>query len=307
MPPGSDSCASIMKLSILIVTYNSSRYITSCLTSIEKHCNNNLKKHEYEVIILDNDSQDDTIPVAAKVIDSFSQDIRKQFILKKNSNNAGFAAGVNIAATSAQGKNILLLNPDTELLTPLTSAVDYLDTHNKVAVVAGKIKKQVGGIEPSAGKLYTLFPAIIMIAGLEETLGVRYSPNKIQQVQFVSCGFTFIDRDIFNNLGKFDEDFFIYMEDMDFCYRLKKAGYKIMFYPDVAVVHASHGSSSRKFAIASIYKGVCLFHKKHFSYMSYLLIKRLLKLKAAVLVIIGRLLNNKYLVETYTAAGSACK
>src|SRR5258706_10297842 len=127
-----------MKLSILIVTYNSSHYINSCLASIEKLCKENLKKHTYEVIILDNDSQDDTIKVAEKIIDSFPQEIRKQFILKKNSRNVGFAAGINAAADSAQGTYILLLNPDTELKTLLDPAIEYLDTHSRVAALAGK-------------------------------------------------------------------------------------------------------------------------------------------------------------------------
>lgn len=296
-----------MKLSILIVTYNSSHYITPCLNSIAVKCHNNLKKHDYEVIIIDNNSQDDTIKLTEAIIDSFPQEIRKQFRLSKNTKNVGFAAGVNIASELAFGDYIMLLNPDTELLTSIDSAINYIDSHNNVAIIAGKIKKQDGGTEQSAGKIYSLIPAIIMIFGLEEALGVRYSPKKLQEVEYVSGGFTIINKKIFNTLGKFDEHYYIYMEDMDFCFRLKKAGYKVVFYPQIEVVHASHGSSSRKYAIASIYKGLCIFYKQHFSFVSYIVVKNLLKTKAAVLVFIGYLFNNKYLIETYSAAGAACK
>ena len=94
----------------------------------------------------------------------------------------------------------------------------------------------------------------------------------------------------------------MYSEDMEFCFRMKEAGYGVAFYPEVKVVHSEHGSGSRSFAIINIYKGFLYFYKKHKSYPEYLLVKLMLVTKAWIAIIIGSLTGNKYLVTTYKQA-----
>jgi len=87
---------------------------------------------------------------------------------------------------------------------------------------------------------------------------------------------------------------------MEFCFRVKRKGYKVYFSPNVVIVHARHGSSSRSFAIKNIYKGLVYFHKKHGSAFSYFMVKTMLTLKASALVMLGRIINNRYLKESYS-------
>ncbi|MBI3887604.1 hypothetical protein HY310_00870 [Candidatus Microgenomates bacterium] len=89
---------------------------------------------------------------------------------------------------------------------------------------------------------------------------------------------------------------------MELCYRVKKAGYKIVFYPDLVVLHAEHGSTNKTFAIIHIYKGLPYFYKKHRSKAEYVILRGLLRTKAGVLFIVGKLLGNDYLIQTYGQA-----
>lgn len=111
-----------------------------------------------------------------------------------------------------------------------------------------------------------------------------------------------IRRDVFEELGGFDEKIFMYTEDMELCYRAKERGYETYFYPDVEVLHAEHGSTNRTFAIVNIYKNLQYFYKKHKSPFEYYFVKTLLKAKAATLIIAGKIVGSKYLVETYKDA-----
>ena len=108
--------------------------------------------------------------------------------------------------------------------------------------------------------------------------------------------------DVFRNLGGFDENYFMYVEDMDLCLRAKKENYKTYFSPSAIILHKGQGSSSRSFAIKNIYKGLIYFNKKHGNNLSLLLIKSLLVFKASVLVLLGKIINNKYLVLSYKEA-----
>ena len=111
-----------------------------------------------------------------------------------------------------------------------------------------------------------------------------------------------IRKNIFKELHGFDEKIFMYTEDMELCYRAKLAGYDTMFYPDVHVIHAEHGSGNRSFAIIHIYKGLLYFYKKHYSRMQYISVRLLLLIKAYVAIFIGVITQNNYLTSTYRKA-----
>ena len=111
-----------------------------------------------------------------------------------------------------------------------------------------------------------------------------------------------VRKDLFTKLDGFDEYFFMYIEDMEFCYRVKKLGYAVYYYPKTKVIHLGYGSSNRSFAIIQIYKGLPYFFKKHKGYIQYLLVIILLRLKAIIAILIGVLTKNTYLVKTYKQA-----
>jgi len=123
-----------------------------------------------------------------------------------------------------------------------------------------------------------------------------------KEVDWVSGGFMLIKRSVFEEMDGFDEHFFMYMEDMELCYRLKKRNKTVWYVPDARVVHIGQGSSNRSFAIVQIYKGLLYFYKKHKSHVEYLLVKFMLVLKGRMSIFVGILTNNSYLRSTYSQA-----
>ncbi len=109
-------------------------------------------------------------------------------------------------------------------------------------------------------------------------------------------------KDVFKKIGGFDENLFMYMEDMEICFRVKKEGYAVCFYPEVMVTHRNEGSSNRSFAVGSIYKGVLYFFKKHKSPLEFKIAKLLLVSKAVISIAVGKMTKNSYLVNTYKKA-----
>lgn len=278
-------------ISFVILTYNSSKHIKNLLDSLFTKYNN-----EYEVVVVDNASTDSTVEIVEK--------FGKKVNLFKNPENGGFAKGINVGAKIAKGDYLLFINPDAELADgDLVGLLSVFKEHERAAVVGGKMLTWKGTPELSAGKFYTTFNTILLALGLDSF--VRFSPTKTQKVDFVSGGFMMVKKDIFEKLGGLDENFFMYIEDMEFCFRVKKAGHEVYFSPGMTIRHVGQGSSDRSFAIVNIYKGLMYFHKKHMGYFSFVLVKVLLKTKAVTLVILGKLMNNKYLVSTYLKALNA--
>lgn len=300
------------ELSIIILTYNSSSYIKKCLESLLVNYAREIKDNKFELIIFDNASIDNSFQAVEKYIeDNFKYKKRqkiescelygKNFLVCKNDKNLGFSKGINKASSAAKGKVLLFLNPDTVLMdNKINLILDYLKNNIDVAIAGGKILENDGGMEPSAGKFYNLLNIAILSLGLENIFNLRFSPEDIVPVDFVSGGFMFVNHDIFDKLGKFDENFFMYVEDMELCFKAKKAGYKTMFLPYVAIKHYGQGSSDRTFAVVNIYKGLHYFYKKHGNKFSYFLVILILGLKAVAAIILGYLTGNRYLKITYS-------
>jgi len=289
-------------ITIIIITYNSSKYIPSCLGSIKRYYEKKLEEKDLEVILLDNNSTDDTLKTVIKEKNRFSKDAQLGIRIVENKENLGFANGVNEAFLKANSEFVLLLNPDAEFENnALFSAIAYLKDHPEYAVLGAKILDSHGNGEPSTGMIYTPLPFLAMLSGTEEFFRVRTSPQKITRTGFVSGGCMLLRSSEFRKLGGFDKNLFMYMEDMEYCLRLKKKGLFVVFYPALIVSHASHGSSGRPYAIASIYKGVLYIYKKHMDYLAGI-VKLLLMVKAYILVFTGRISNNEYLVSAYEKA-----
>lgn len=107
----------------------------------------------------------------------------------------------------------------------------------------------------------------------------------------------------FQKLGGFDKNIFMYMEEVDLLYRAKKIGLNTFFYPDSQIIHLGSASSSGKtFPILQVYKGFLFFYKKHYSIFSLLFLHVILKFKALIAYLIGKIKGNQYLIETYEQA-----
>ena len=281
-----------MKTSVVIVTYNSADYIERLLKSII----NFNKDSDYEIIVVDNNSEDGTV----KKVLSIKYEVLSIKLIR-NKENFGFAKGINIGARETKGEYLLFINPDTEWKSgSVDDFVSIFEQDPKVGVVGVKILNRNLKSEKSAGNFLKTSEVFLTAISLDEVFGVRFSPNKRCEVDFVSGGFMAVRRDLFEKLSGFDENLFIYIEDMEFCFRVRKGGLKVLFDPSIEIIHESHGSSNRGFAIQNIYKGLLYFHKKHGNIFSYNSVKLLLWTKALTLVTLGKIINNKYLTVTYS-------
>lgn len=283
------------KISLITLTYNSSRHIDKLFKSLFAEFDEDLKSKKIEIVVVDNKSTDDTVKKVKKI---GGNKIR----LIENDTNEGFAKGINLGVKNSTGEFVLTINPDAEFKSGDIFKALSLFEDKKVGVVGGKMVDKNGDSEKSAGRFIKTAETFLLSVGLDEVFRVRVSPEKISEVDFVSGGFMLVSRKLFEENNGFDENFFMYIEDMEFCYRLKKSGYKVIFDPSIVIQHEGQGSSSRGFAVKNIFSGIYYFHKKHGSIFSQLSTKFLLRTKALSLVLMGKILNNKYLEETYSEA-----
>jgi GT2 family glycosyltransferase len=253
-----------------------------------------------ELIIVDNDSQDDSVTVLNQTIIAKGY---KNIQVIANDVNSGFGAGCNKGALAALGEYVLFLNNDTIVKDKgIFEMTHYLATHAEIGILGGQMKNLNGTLQPSAGTFYTLWPAFLLLIGGHKLGLLDRAPRKIKKVDWVKGGMFMIRKEVFKRLGGFDEKIFMYIEDMELCYRASSAGYAVYFYPNAFVLHKEHGSTNKTFAIVNIYKNLLYFYQKHRTPTEYSVIKTMLVAKAKFLIWLGKLRKNPYLIDTYTQA-----
>ncbi len=289
-----------MLLSIITLNYKKPDLTLVCLESLNAQFDQELKDAEIEVIVVDNDSQDDSVE---KLQNAIKKADYKNVRLIANNENGGFAKGNNAGAKSAKGDFLLFLNNDTVVKDRgLLEMAKYLQEHQDVTILGGQLRNADGSLQASTGKFYTLFNAFLLLLGMQKFGLLDKSPDEIGPVDWVKGGLFMIRKDTFETLKGFDEKIFMYTEDMELCYRAKQMGKQIQFYPNVKVIHAEHGSANRSFAIVHIYKGLLYFYKKHRSGLEYFALRFLLLTKATVAIGIGSITGKSELVKTYKEA-----
>lgn len=302
-----------MKLSVIIVNYNTKQLLKDCLESIFKHT----KNLNFEVVVVDNASTDGSREVVARYQKSgvssqrpATSDQRSEKItvhLIKSRTNLGFAGGNNLGIKITQGQYVLLLNSDTLLKdNAFLKMVNFMDKNPQVSVLGPRLLNGDDSYQNSVGRFPGL-PVVMMMLFKEHFGGsdyVRWSPDKGCEVDWVMGAALMTRRKIFDTVGFLDRKMFLYMEEVEWCYRVKKAGKKIFFYPDAEITHLWQGSSKtgRKDPIVNIYKGLIYFYKKHKNLLELLILRLLLKIKAGGVLLWGYLTNNAYLKETYAEA-----
>jgi GT2 family glycosyltransferase len=256
-----------MKLSVIIVNYNVKYFLEQCLYSVFK----SLAGIDSEVIVVDNNSVDGS----EGMVKSRFPDVK----LIVNKENIGFARANNLALAIAKGEYNLLLNPDTVAEeSTFTRCIEFMDSHPEVGALGPKMINGKGRFLPESKRgLPTPKVAFYKIFGLarlfpkSQQFGRYYlghtSTNDIQEVEVLTGAFMFIRRHALDQTGFFDEEFFMYGEDIDLSYRLILAGYKNIYFPETTIIHYK-GESTKKGSLNYImmfYKAMQIFAKKHFS------------------------------------------
>lgn len=254
-------------LSVIIVTYNSQDEISPCLNSIFT----GEKKLSLEVIVVDNHSQDETV---AKVKKFFSQ-----VKIIPLSQNVGYSRAINLGVARSYGKHLLILNPDTKILNEaLTKMVNYLKDNPQVGVLGPRLydndKKE---LQPSGVGTLDFPAAFFALSFLDKIwpqnpFSKRYwyrgwPRDSLREVGSVSGAAMMIPKVVFEKLNGFDQNFFLYFEEEDFCRRVKEAGFQIVFYPQAEIIHYREKSIAKvnKKQINKIFRqSRYYFFRKHF-------------------------------------------
>lgn len=257
-------------VSFLLVNYHTPDMTAACLRSIKEHT-----KVPHEVVVVDNSAADDPAGFA-RLIDGC-----QGAIVAPAAGNRGFGAGCNAAAALASGKYYYLLNTDTLLHEDSAAKLaDLLEKTPDAIAVGSRLHNPDGGFQPSAGYFPTL---LSLLAGREVATALVYRhfprlarhimayppPAMLARPQLVDwcVGASLMVRaEAYRSVGGFDEDYFMYAEEMDLCYRLSRLG-QIWFTPETSVLHfdaGSHGGPADENRIARIAAGQRLFFRKHY-------------------------------------------
>lgn len=286
------------KLSIIILNYNTKELTLKSIKAIWKNYKKELGENLLEIIIVDNNSKDKSTAEFSKLKSQI-----QNFTLLESKENLGFGNGNNLGEAQAKGKYILFLNSDTKVEDDgFNKMVDFMEKKPDVGILGGRLKNLDGSRQSSCGSDYNLWNVFFLLLGFERFGFLRESPAGIKKVAWVSGACMMVRKEVFEDLGGFEKELFMYMEDVDICFRAKQKGFLTYYYPNINLIHQERGSSNRTFAILNIYKGLLFFFKKHKSLAQYIFVKNLLIFKAYFLIVAGKLTGNDYLYKTYRQA-----
>lgn len=261
-----------VELSIIILSYNVADLLINCLESIYRFDKTKLEKGDWEIIIPDNNSSDNSISI-------LRQKNYSRLRIIENKNNLGFSAGNNVAAKQASGKYILFLNPDTVIEQgAINYCLSYLKANPEVGAATVEIMLGDGKYDMTAHRGFpTPWNSFCFFSGLSKllphsklfsgyTLG-NLDLKKEHEVEAINGAFFMMPTELGRELNWFDEDFFWKGEDLDFCYRIKESGYKVMYLPKRKIIHykgSSKGHLRGSKTLEARFDVMRLFYSKHY-------------------------------------------
>lgn len=298
-----------MDLSVIIVSYNTRELLKSCLESVIK-ASENLDK---EIFVVDNNSHDNTVKLVSEKFPKVK--------LIANKKNLGFSKANNQALKRANGKYFLILNPDTKVLPDtINKMITFMELNRETGVATCRIELPSGRLDSDCRRHFpTPARALCHFLSLDkffkgskifDSYYMGYLPENIEhEVDACVGAFMMVRSSAAKKVGFFDEDFFFYGEDLDWCYRFKKAGYKIFYTPITKIIHYKGASSgikkssshltkatraSKEKATRESTRAMKLFYQKHYA-QKYNHLVTLLVLVAVSLVEYWRIFKIRYL------------
>lgn len=252
-----------MKLSIIIVSYNTQKLLKQCLGSIYQDLPQN-----YEIIMIDNASEDNSVSIVQKKYP------RVRII--KNKHNLGFTQANNQGITQAKGEYLLLLNSDTiASISALDQMVQFLDKNPQIGLLAPKLLNPDGTIQQNGGGLPNLINIFAWQFFLDEIplLTHFFQPYQqespeyythTRQTGWVSGAAMMLRSSLVKKIGGLDENIFMYAEDIDICIRANQAKSQVWIYSPAEITHIGHASGSQEKAIIGEYNGLKYIFQKHY-------------------------------------------
>lgn len=269
-----------MELSVVIVNKDTPKITTNAVYSAIKTIN----KTKFEVVVVDNSKNKDNVLSLNEPNVKIIKDVK----------NKGFSNACNIGAKAAKGEFLLFLNSDTVLFKDtVEKALNFFKQQSKTKKIGALGVRQLlengrldagckRGFPTPLNSLYyflglsKLFPNSKRFGAYQQTF---VDEKETVEVDCISGAFMLIKKEVFNLIGGFDEDYFLYGEDVDLCYRLKQKEFKNIYYGKVSFLHFKGQSSKKDIkALESFYKSMEIFYKKHYKKHYCLLIYWLVKL-----------------------------
>ena len=276
-----------MDLSIIIVSWRVKELLEQCLASIFSLTRN----LDFEVIVIDNDSGDGTVEMVAG---NFPQ-VR----LVNSRINLGFARACNLGLRKARGKNILLLNPDTKLIdNSLKRAQEIMEQDTRLGILGGHLLNYDQSTQLSVRSFPTLFDHVLMIFKLHHLWRLKryfaadFDYSKRAEVDQVMGAFFLISGDLIKTIGDLDESYYIWFEEVDYCQRARQAGFKVVYTPEVRLIHYGGQSFKQSLNLKNQWifcRSRLRYVLKHQSLFTYVLI--LLLTPLSLLFSLGRFKN----------------
>src|SRR5262245_9655268 len=280
----------MLDLSIIIVSWNTRDLLAKCLQAVQS----TVKKIAYEIIVVDNNSDDG------------SQDmVRTQFPAVKlidNADNRGFAKANNQGIQISDARYILLLNSDAFVReNTIDRIVAFMDEHPEAGMAGCKLLYEDGRLQPSCATFPTLATEFYIAAGLDKLfpksqifgkyLMTDWDYGDTREVDVIMGAFMLARKTAIDQVGLMDEAFFMYSEEVDWCYRFKAAGWKIYFTPEVECIHIWGGSSRavKVETLIRLYRARVQFFRKHYGWLTAFLYKIILTFNSLVRIIPGAL------------------
>jgi GT2 family glycosyltransferase len=265
-------------LSIILVCWNNNSYMDACLKSLYETG----LKNTFDVIVVDNGSTDGSQQMLAEKY----PDVK----IIQNADNVGLGKASNQGIQHTKGKYVLLLNNDTIVNgASFDAMIELLEKKPTAGAVGGKLLNPDGTTQAGYNYFSSLFQEFLVATRLGELIRPGYpavmNANEIRSVDWMGSACLMVRRSALDKIGLLDEGYFIYGDETDLQYRLKKAGWDVYFLPQATTIHYGGRSMNRWSRRKMVYRGKMLFYQKHYGALQTFFLRLLLGLLSIAKVV----------------------